>query len=431
MINQLRNKFLQGDVLDVLKTLPNNSVHMCVTSPPYFGLRVYEGGEREIGCEQSPEEYVQKLIEIFMEVHRVLRTDGTLWLNLGDSYASNGIYIGSYKERHPEHTDLHVKDSDRYPQARKGTRGGEYKIKAKDLMGIPWRVILSLQECGWYLRRDIVWAKSVSFCSTYVGSCMPEPVRDRPVSSHEYLFLMSKSPRYYYDYEGVKEPTSTKPRSLGNKTPFGVVKRNDVGTDRMTTTWGSPSGRNLRSVWTINPKPFPGAHFATFPPRLIEPAIRAGTSEYGCCSECGEQYARVIEKGNPDEKHKKLCGADSTGKYNGESEKWRKQDALGKNTYTGFNARWKAKQQNASDVKRRILEGMVEKKTVSWTKSCTCSSTQLSRPLVLDPFMGSGTTALVSLMNGRDFVGIELNPEYIKMAEKRVAHLRIKKLSDF
>lgn len=391
-----RNKIYQGDALEVLRTFPDESVHMCVTSPPYFGHRTYDI-DGQIGLEEKPEEYVQKIVDVFVEVHRVLRADGTFWLNLGDSFASNGIYIGAYKEKHPNHTDLHVKDSERYPQARKGTRGGEYKIKAKDLMGIPWRVAFALQDRGWYLRNDNIWAKP---------NCMPSPIKDRCTSSHEHVFMFSKNQRYFFDQLHEE------------------------------------SGANKRDVWWISPQPFnmvldkehsknSVSHFATFPEQLAENCILAGTSEHGCCADCGAQYTRVVEKGESDEEWKKQCGADSSGEYKGESKKWLKQDALGKQTYTGFNARWKAKQQNASDVKRRVLAGMVKKKTTGWKKTCKCVTENVTPAIVLDPFHGVGTSALVSLKNGRDFVGIELNPDYIALAEKRIAPYRVRRLSEF
>jgi 16S rRNA G966 N2-methylase RsmD len=183
-------------------------------------------------------------------------------------------------------------------------------------------------------------------------------------------------------------------------------------------------GRNLRSVWTINPYPTKDVHFATFPPNLIKPMILASTSEYGCCAECGAPYIRIVEKGEPDEEWKKQCGADSQGEYEGESKKWLKQDALGKNTYTGFNKRWKASQiqklQNASNVKRNVLKGMVKKTTIGWAKTCSCKTNEIEKPLVLDIFAGSGTIGIAAGLTGRDFVGIEINPSYIKLAEERI-----------
>jgi len=467
---KMRNVILCGDVIEKLKELPDKFVQCVVTSPPYYGLRRYfpgawiggdpncqheytparngRGGSgpnsrnspypsevpakicskcgavyenKEIGLEESPELYVQKLVDVFREVRRVLRDDGTVWLNLGDSFASNGIYIGKYKETHPEHEDLHVDHSERYPQARKGTRGGEYNIKPKDLIGIPWRVALALQEDEWYLRRDIIWAKSVSFCPTYSGSCMPEPVKDRPTSSHEYVFLLTKSPKYFYDQEAVKEANIDPDRTnytCGSRL-FGVNNDRHDNDMHDRSKEFVPSGRNLRSVWTINPQPTPEAHFATFPESLITPFIKLGTSEYGACPKCGSPWIRQVIKGEADEEWKKKCGADSKGEYKGKSEKWLKQDALGKQTYTGFNKRWKEKQQNASDVKRNVLEGM-KSVEYTWKPSCECGCEDRVPCVVLDLFGGSGTTAKVSRDLNRDWVLIELNPDYVKMAEKRL-----------
>jgi DNA modification methylase len=264
-----------GDARDVLPTLPAESVHCVVTSPPFWGLRDY-GHKDQLGLEATPEEYVANLVAVFREVRRVLRADGTVWLNLGDSYASNGVYIGDYKKRHPEHVDLHTANSDRYPQARKGPRGGEYQIKAKDLVGIPWRVAFALQADGWWLRSDIVWSKP---------NPMPESVTDRPTKAHEYLFLLSKSARYYYDADAVREADAgtDHARSILNGQPSLEPSNGLAGphTGIRTLDGRNGAGRNLRSVWTIATRPYPGAHFAVFPPELPERCIKAGSPDGG------------------------------------------------------------------------------------------------------------------------------------------------------
>ena len=187
------NKIYQGDALEVLKTFPDNSIDCCVTSPPYFQLRSYlpddhPDKEKEVGLQGSPEEYVKSLTTIFREVRRVLKPSATCYLNLGDSYASNGIYIGKYKETHPEHIDLHIEHSQRYPQKQKGFRGGKFNIKKKDLMMIPHRVAIALCDDGWYVRSDIIYSKI---------NPMPSSVKDRPVASYEHVFLLTKTPNYY------------------------------------------------------------------------------------------------------------------------------------------------------------------------------------------------------------------------------------------
>ena len=298
----------QGDCRDILNLcIAEKSVQCCVTSPPYFGLRDY-GHAGQIGMEPTPDEYVAKMVEVFRAVRDVLRDDGVLWLNLGDSY--NG-YMANQRG-----TGLETKRQ----QARKYIEPGAGlrtdTMKNKDLMGMPWRVAFALQADGWYLRQDIIWHKP---------NPMPESVRDRCTKAHEYMFLLSKSERYYWDAEAMQEPETMKPQN--RLTPRKANPDAKVhGMPEYRQQEGGTGGgmRNKRSVWTIATRPYKGAHFATFPPALIEPCILAG-----------------------------------------------------------------------------------------------------SRPgdLVLDPFMGSGTTAAVALQHGRRALGCELNPEYIALAHARIAGL--------
>lgn len=308
-----------GDCSDVLRGMPAQSVNCCVTSPPYFGLRDY-GNDAQIGLEQTPDEYVTKLVEVFREVRRVLRDDGTLWLNLGDSYAAarGGTHM-------PAQTVAGGKNGHGNEAAFRGM-GGEKRgsahrnalaigLKHKDLIGIPWRVAFALQADGWYLRQDIIWAKP---------NPMPESVTDRCTKSHEYLFLLSKSPRYYFDHEAIKEPAvggkpgNTKPTKGGRAYEDGHTEhRTAVNLHKM----GAVEFRNRRDVWNVATKPYKGAHFATFPPDLIEPCVLAG---------------------------------------------------------------------------------------------CPVGGT------VLDPFGGAGTTGLVAQSLGRNSILIELNPEYIEIAKRRI-----------
>jgi len=323
------NKIITGDVFDILKTLPDKSIHCCITSPPYWNLRDYGTGiwvggdvnckhvrtnkksknnitghknfdkmlgvgdaiqkdvcsycgarriDSQIGLEKTPDEYVKKIVNVFKEIKRILRDDGTVWLNLGDTYSS------------------------------KNNNG----LKPKDLIGIPWMIAFALRNDGWYLRQDIIWKKP---------NPMPESVKDRCTKSHEYIFLLSKNKKYYYDYKSIKEPAKnwgTRDRSkMRNGTIDPKLKHHGLT--------GKPDEKNpmknKRSVWTVVPKSFKGAHFATFPPDLIIPCVLAGCPEGG---------------------------------------------------------------------------------------------------IVLDPFSGAGTTALVSKMNKRNYIGIELNPKYVKLSEKRL-----------
>lgn len=252
-----------GDCIETMRSLPDQSVNCCVTSPPYYGLRDY-GVDGQIGLEQTPEEFIQKLVAVFREVHRVLRDDGTLWVNIGDSYAGGGggNYSKSVKQTaHGEHI-TNVRNRGAWLDAA--------GVKAKDLIGIPWMLAFALRDDGWYLRQDIIWNKP---------NAMPESVRDRCTKAHEYVFLLSKSPKYYYDHEAVKEPAVTfgRQHSLRNR------EESEIGSTWQSTpqdTYSSPL-RNRRSVWSVATRSYKDAHFATFPPELIEPCILAGCPSGG------------------------------------------------------------------------------------------------------------------------------------------------------
>lgn len=254
-------KLLVGDCLESMRTLPDQSVNCCVTSPPYFGLRDY-GVDAQIGMEQTPEEYVAKMVEVFREVRRVLRDDGTLWLNIGDSYANGGRKTRDHDSRLPaRHLSVRPEDGD--------------GVKPKDLIGIPWMLAFALRADGWYLRQEIIWHKP---------NPMPESVKDRCTKAHEQIFLLTKSPRYYFDSEAMKED------AVGGQTGKATSFKRE-GSKREQTMPGQAYGthrpdrkdvacngekRNRRSVWSVATRPYKGAHFATFPPALIEPCILAG-----------------------------------------------------------------------------------------------------------------------------------------------------------
>jgi len=252
-------QILQGDAIKQLQKLDDKSINTCITSPPYWGLRDY-GENNQLGLEETPEEFVDNLVEVFREVKRVLRDDGTVWLNLGDSYSSGGRTTT---------TNQSLRGDKDYGVTRPKPSKG---IKPKDLIGIPWRVAFALQQDGWYLRQDIIWHKP---------NPMPESVKDRCTKAHEYIFLLSKSPKYYFDNEAIKEDAKTEP-ALRNKMGEGYQADYTKG-KRFSDgerVWGSKK-RNKRSVWTVTTKPFKGAHFATFPMDLIEPCVLAGCPENG------------------------------------------------------------------------------------------------------------------------------------------------------
>lgn len=263
---------INADVLAGLRSIEAESVHCVVTSPPYWGLRDY-GVAGQIGLERTPEEFIAKLVDVFREVRRVLRPDGTLWLNMGDSYANDGKWGGSTGGKHA--AGLHGESG----IGRQKTFTG---LKPKDLVGIPWMLAFALRADGWWLRSDIIWSKP---------NPMPESVTDRPTKAHEYLFLLTKSERYYYDAEAVREPHTDKvfidgkyPEGWGiNKKEWQAPPKDGLAREgyRMKNREYNPLGRNRRTVWSIPSQPYPDAHFATFPEKLVEPCILAGCPEGG------------------------------------------------------------------------------------------------------------------------------------------------------
>ena len=269
-------RIINGDCLTELKKLPNESVNCCVTSPPYYGLRDY-GCEGQIGLEKTPEEYVEKMVAVFREVRRVLADDGTLWLNLGDSYANNKDGNTQGSSTSGLHYTNPNKDLEQFRNEQQFKKRVPLGLKPKDLIGIPWRVAFALQADGWYLRQDIIWSKP---------NPMPESVRDRCTKAHEYIFLLSKSAKYYYDNEAVKEPnapaTVERAKYHWCKPDTKAAQYQDMnGLNRNETYPMNEAGRNRRSVWTITTKPYKEAHFATFPEELIIPCIKAGCPKGG------------------------------------------------------------------------------------------------------------------------------------------------------
>lgn len=333
-----------------------------------------------LGLEPTPAMYVEHLVEVFREVWRVLRDDGTVWLNLGDSYSSgnSGVrdcaLVSRTGFKHRSRT-----------LARPGTPDG---LKAKDLVGIPWQVAFALRADGWWLRRDVIWHKP---------NVMPESVQDRPTTAHEYLFLLTKAERYYYDAEAIKEPQTgnAHSRGTGGVTPKGMaggacaerMSRLHQVTSRYTVL---PGGRNKRSVWTVPTRGYSGAHFAAFPPDLVEPCVLAGTSAAGCCVVCGAPWERVVErevKSPPDRVHNNPFKHDTMTTH-GEGD--------------------------------TTLRSVVESHTLGWRPTCS-HGTKPIRCIVLDPFCGTATVGEVCIKHGRDFVGLDLSGRYLKeMAARRL-----------
>lgn len=264
--------FVIGDCLDVLRTLPDGWANCCVTSPPYWRLRDY-GHDGQLGLEETPEAYVDRMVEVFREVRRVLRDDGTLWLNIGDSYASD--FKGSGGTGKSSLHGSRAKQDEYVERSSTTPRVSRHGLKAKDLVGIPWRLAFALQADGWYLRSDIIWHKP---------NPMPESVMDRPTKAHEYVFLLSKSRRYYYDAEAIKERVTGNAHSRGSgvnpkaRANAAGSKQNESYNTAMT---GLVTSRNKRTVWTVPTAPYGGAHFACYPPALIKPCITAGCPDGG------------------------------------------------------------------------------------------------------------------------------------------------------
>ena len=365
---------IQGNSLRM--PLADGTVQTVITSPPYYGLRDYNV-DGQIGLEPTPEEYVQNIVNVFREVKRVLRDDGTCWTNLGDSYTG-----GNGKR---------VEGGEPYRMSGLPIKRGD-GLKPKDLLGIPWRVAFALQADGWYLRSAIIWAKL---------NPMPESVTDRPTKSYETVFLLSKNARYYYDATAIREPFADE--RMGNPGGGGqyakaVGKNPGPMTEGIWLNGEKNGGRNRRDVWTIATSPYSGAHFATFPPALVEPCILAGTSERGQCPKCGKPWVRVMDKlpYHPP--------AAQTGERFVDASRGDKNRKLSGRDYNE----------------------QVKIETTGWQPSCSCNAGESVPQVVLDPFAGTFTVGMVAAKHRRDAVGIELSAEYIKLARKRCSELQVR-----
>ena len=429
-------RIMVGHVLDQLALLPDESVHCVVTSPPYYGLRDYGiepqvwGGDPgcahewgrigpphhpgqvpdgkavhnenargqtigsgqfcllcnawrgALGLEPTLDLYLDHMIEVFREVRRVIRKDATCWLNMGDSYANDGKWGG--------HTGgKHVKALHDSPIGRNKRYTG---FKPKDLMLIPSRLAIRLQDDGWWVRSDIAWCKRAP---------MPESCTDRPTSAWEHVFLLSKSARYFYDAEAVKEEAETAGQSIKMADGWdtgpgahGTIHRDGREKGKPNNAVQS-SRRNLRNFWLLGPEPFPEAHFATFPTEIPRRAILAGTSERGVCPKCGAPWERAVKK----------SGAFGKGWHDHDND-------LHLGQRGGMSAQ---KGADREAYKNYSVE------TLGWRPTCGCDAGDAVPATVFDPFLGSGTTGLVADRLGRDCIGIELNPEYAEMARKRIA----------
>jgi DNA modification methylase len=421
-----------ADVLDGLQSLPDESVHCVVCSPPYWGLRDYgtglwDGGDpdcdhkgaplisdksglagytseniklrtfsvpqgdvcgkcgarrqdQQLGLEPTPDQYVARIVEVFREVRRVLRSDGTCWVNLGDSYAASR----TYQVRDNKHTDVGNDMAASVPPG----------LKPKDLVGIPWRVAFALQADGWYLRSEITWCKP---------NCMPESVTDRPTKATEKVFLLTKAPRYYYDAEAIRTEHQRDGRAITE-----VIGRDGSLQHRNGERWPG-TGANARDWWLIATEGFADAHFATFPTELVRRCILAGTSERGCCPVCGKPWER--ETGRDEQ-----------------------PQAYAPRKYDPDDPRFQTKRNLGGRYQAQLDKHPI--RTLGWRPGCDCVGVLLQTPYtegktvnrppvpipctVLDPFLGSGTTAYVARKHGRRSIGIELSPAYADLAARRM-----------
>jgi len=421
---------LIGDVFDKLRDLPDESVHCVVVSPPYWGLRDYDV-EGQIGLEPTLSEHLEVMVKVFAEVWRVLRKDGTCWINYGDCYATSpngrsaadtkatGSDARTFRDK-PFSTVGPINTSKRIERGSGRWGGGNARatglLKPKDLCMVPNRLAIELQDWGWWVRSEIIWHKL---------NPMPESITDRPATSHEKIFLLSKSKRYFYDADAVRIQSDWNPDKTnipdgwdtdagahgsihrkGRVTGKKVDRQREVpprnkGTKNHTKLSETPQGegRNLRNVWSIPTKPFSEAHFATFPPDLVIPCIKAGTSEHGVCPNCGTPWKRQTQKDNvPTDKAAKTFVVDD-----------RDHNADGND-------------QGANRQKDGHKPGYISSvTTLGWKQQCDCETLLPIPATVLDPFGGAGTTGLVADRLGRDAILIEINPEYAEIARKRIS----------
>jgi len=335
--------FYVGDSLEVLKTFESNSIHCCVTSPPYWGIRDY-GNNKQIGLEDLPIDYINSIVNVFRELKRVIRNDGTVWLNLGDCFATSQKGGGGKTSRlNTKWTDDKYKDVNARGNPRMNIKKYDLKqigLPEKSIMGIPWRVAFALQEDGWLLRQDIVWKKT---------SVTPESAEDRFTKEHEYIFLLTKNSKYFFDGERLREKDKD---GLGTK--------------------------NKRTVWHVSNNTIRFNHTAVMPFSIADICVKAGTSEKGCCSVCGTPIKRIVDKKLPP------------------FEVYR----------------------NTSKKKEWLKEN--QRETIGWKQTCNCKNIEYVPCTVIDPFCGSGTTIVSALKNNCNGIGIDLNSEYIAIAEERV-----------
>lgn len=343
----------QGDALEILKKMPDQSVHAQISSPPYYKQRKY-GSTNELGWEDTPEQYIDKLADIFNEVKRVLRDDGVCWIVIGNKCGKDGNLI--------------------------------------HCASMLWT---EMQKRGWIFRSDCIWNKI---------NGRPESCKNRPTTTHEYILMFTKKKKYYYDADAIRIPHEIKDKRLRTQYNSKFKEQKDLDyIDGYGKRLGCHIlGKNKRSVWTTTTNTgFSGAHCALYPVHLVKDCILSSTSEQGCCNKCGSPLKRLTKKGNLIKELQQSCGGPN---YNGVAQK----------DYLESGA------QDASDLKKRILEGLREKYTIGWIPTCNCADAEIVPCKVLDIFNGAASTGECAIKHGRDYIGIEINPEYIKMSKGRL-----------
>ena len=458
------NKIEFGDCRQIMQRWKNEGVKVqtVITSPPYYGLRDY-GHDGQIGLEQTVGEYIANIVDVFRDVWNILEDNGTVWLNIGDSYYN---YRPGKGQALNKQTVSNTNQDLPSTCARRGNK--QEGLKEKDLIGIPWRLAFALQDFGWYLRQDIIWHKP---------NPMPESVRDRCTKAHEYIFLLTKQPRYFFDSNGIKEQGVTPAGTKGAK--GSVDRQNQEGVNARPPEYKIYDGmRNKRSVWTVTTKPYKGAHFATFPKDLIEPCVKSGCPEK-ICIQCGTPYARekVVERNLTLEEVEEI--RNNISKPDGEPKPYAILEKEFRNLvieyrnlpnhdelreYLQFNRHiseltidqieesfgtqaphhwfekngsypskedWiKLKQMLLFDDKYdKAMTEVFYKSGIKCdnnyidnglVKQCKCETNETKSGIVFDPFMGSGTTAQVAKELGRQYMGCELNPEYKILQDERL-----------
>lgn len=404
-------RILLGDARERLADLADGSAQCIVTSPPFWGLRDYGHGD-QIGAEDSPGQWVDALVETLRGARRVLREDGVMWLEVGDTYNNRAVSRTSSHQGGLGFTNEGIEtswaDHTKNGSTRMSIVDGD--LKEKDLIGAPWMLAFALRADGWYLRSDTIWARP---------NPMPESVLDRPTKAHSYVFLLTKSARYYYDADAIREAHTGWVQledgtwknlnggpAIGNRAAVGRPDSPELSGNMAPgkEITPHPAGRNARSVWSIPTEATPFAHFATMPQALAERSIKAGTSEHGCCAECGAPWVRLVERAD--------APAEQTAR---QANLTKIQVERTGGTSSGGQA---------STTFGLSSAEMPRRETIGWAPSCTHDAAVVPCT-VLDPFMGSGTTALVARRLGRHSLGVELNAEYVAIAADRLKQMSL------